>query len=154
MSDLGRVLAVLALVAANAFLVIGEYSVVTARRARLAGGPRRRSRAPAPSRALRPADEVGARRRVKSSRAQPTGRFCYVLRRTIRPPGYLLIRVSRAHVPPDELKTGQLWTAALEGDAGWHELVGGARSAPLRPGQDMVLIAPVDTAFDDAPART
>ena len=36
MSDLLRVLAVLALVAANAFLVIGEYSVVTARRARLA----------------------------------------------------------------------------------------------------------------------
>ena len=36
MSDLLRVFAVLALVAANAFLVIGEYSVVTARRARLA----------------------------------------------------------------------------------------------------------------------
>jgi magnesium and cobalt exporter, CNNM family len=35
MGDLLRILAVLALVAANAFLVIGEYSVVTARRARL-----------------------------------------------------------------------------------------------------------------------
>jgi putative hemolysin len=37
MSDALRVLAVLALVAGNAFFVIGEYSVVTARRAALAG---------------------------------------------------------------------------------------------------------------------
>ena len=36
MSDLLRILAVLALVAGNAFFVIGEYSVVTARRAALA----------------------------------------------------------------------------------------------------------------------
>jgi len=35
MSDLLRVLAVLALVAGNAFFVIGEYAVVTARRAAL-----------------------------------------------------------------------------------------------------------------------
>jgi hypothetical protein len=38
MSDLLSILAVLALVAANAFFVIGEYTVVTARRAAL--GPR------------------------------------------------------------------------------------------------------------------
>src|SRR5918999_6088724 len=38
MSDLLRILAVLGLVAANAFFVIGEYAVVTARRAAL--GPR------------------------------------------------------------------------------------------------------------------
>src|SRR4051812_29067050 len=36
MSDLLRVLAVLGLVAANAFFVIGEYSIITARRAALA----------------------------------------------------------------------------------------------------------------------
>src|ERR687889_1521352 len=36
MSDLLRVLALLALVAGNAFFVIGEYSVVTARRSALA----------------------------------------------------------------------------------------------------------------------
>ena len=36
MSDLLRVLAVLALVAGNAFFVIGEYAVVTARRSALA----------------------------------------------------------------------------------------------------------------------
>src|SRR5215204_7113015 len=36
MSDVLSVLAVLALVAANAFFVIGEYTVVTARRAALA----------------------------------------------------------------------------------------------------------------------
>lgn len=36
MEDLLRVLAVLALVAGNAFFVIGEYAVVTARRAALA----------------------------------------------------------------------------------------------------------------------
>ena len=36
MSDLFSVLAVLVLVAANAFFVIGEYTVVTARRAALA----------------------------------------------------------------------------------------------------------------------
>ena len=35
MTDLLRVLALLALVAGNAFFVIGEYSIVTARRARL-----------------------------------------------------------------------------------------------------------------------
>ena len=35
MSELARILAVLALVAANAFFVIGEYAVVTARRAAL-----------------------------------------------------------------------------------------------------------------------
>jgi magnesium and cobalt exporter, CNNM family len=37
MSDLLRVLAVLALVAGNAFFVIGEHAVVTARRSALAG---------------------------------------------------------------------------------------------------------------------
>src|SRR5215213_8929024 len=37
MSDVLRVLALLALVAGNAFFVIGEYSVVTARRSALAG---------------------------------------------------------------------------------------------------------------------
>jgi putative hemolysin len=37
MSDLLRVLALLALVGANAFFVIGEFAVVTARRSRLAG---------------------------------------------------------------------------------------------------------------------
>src|SRR3954471_159132 len=36
MSDLLRVLAVSALVGANAFFVIGEYSIITARRAALA----------------------------------------------------------------------------------------------------------------------
>ena len=35
MSDLVRILALLALVSANAFFVIGEYAVVTARRAPL-----------------------------------------------------------------------------------------------------------------------
>ena len=40
MSDLLRILAVLGLVAANAFFVIGEYAVVTARRSPLAGRPR------------------------------------------------------------------------------------------------------------------
>ena len=37
MEDLLRVVAVLALVGANAFFVVGEYAVVTARRAVLAG---------------------------------------------------------------------------------------------------------------------
>jgi len=47
-SDLARILAVLALVAVNAFFVIGEYAVVTARRAglreraRIGGGVRAR----------------------------------------------------------------------------------------------------------------
>src|ERR1700712_5699330 len=36
MSDLLRVLAVLGLVAANAFFVVGEYSIITARRSALA----------------------------------------------------------------------------------------------------------------------
>src|SRR5215218_3211582 len=39
MSDVLRVIAVLALVAGNAFFVIGEYAVVTARRAALADRP-------------------------------------------------------------------------------------------------------------------
>ena len=43
MSDVLRVLAVLALVAGNAFFVIGEYAVVTARRATLAGRAERGS---------------------------------------------------------------------------------------------------------------
>src|ERR671914_3077291 len=43
MSDLVRVLAVLALVAGNAFFVIGEYAVVTARRAALAARAERGS---------------------------------------------------------------------------------------------------------------
>ena len=43
-SDLLRILAVLGLVAGNAFFVIGEYAVVTARRAALQG--RRGERAP------------------------------------------------------------------------------------------------------------
>ena len=58
--------------------------------------------------------------------------------------------MSRAHVPPDELKTGQLWTAALEDDAGWHKLVVVLAPHPSVAGQEMVLIAPVDTVFDDA----
>src|SRR5215217_3171090 len=37
MSDLLRVIAVLALVAGNAFFVVGEYAVVTARRAAVSG---------------------------------------------------------------------------------------------------------------------
>ena len=37
MSDGLRIIAVLALVAGNAFFVIGEYSIVTARRVALAG---------------------------------------------------------------------------------------------------------------------
>ena len=40
MSDLVRVLVLLTLVAGNAFFVIGEYAVVTARRSALAARPR------------------------------------------------------------------------------------------------------------------
>src|SRR5829696_8919000 len=44
MEDLLRVAAVLALVAANAFFVVGEYAVVTARRASLTGAAERGSK--------------------------------------------------------------------------------------------------------------
>ena len=44
MEDLLRVVAVLALVAANAFFVVGEYAVVTARRSTFAGAAERGSR--------------------------------------------------------------------------------------------------------------
>src|SRR5215208_6928967 len=44
MEDLLRVAAVLALVAANAFFVVGEYAVVTARRASFSGAAQRGSR--------------------------------------------------------------------------------------------------------------
>ena len=53
MSDLLRILAVLALVAGNAFFVIGEYSVVTARR----GGARRAPRARSAGAPLRLMDD-------------------------------------------------------------------------------------------------
>jgi hypothetical protein len=43
-----------------------------------------------------------------------------------------------------------LWTAALEDAPGWRELVVVLAPQPSVGGREMVLIAPVDTAFDDA----
>ena len=51
---------------------------------------------------------------------------------------------------PRELKTGQLWTATLEGQPDWREIVVVLAPQPAVDSQEMVLIAPVDTAFDDA----
>jgi hypothetical protein len=51
---------------------------------------------------------------------------------------------------PQDLKTGQLWTAGPEHETGWRELVVVLAPQPAVDGHEMVLVAPVDTAFDDA----
>jgi hypothetical protein len=61
---------------------------------------------------------------------------------------YLQPRPDQAR--PQDLKTGQLWTAAPEHETGWRELVVVLAPQPAVDGHEMVLIAPVDTSFDDA----
>src|SRR4051794_18425486 len=63
MSDLLRIVVVFGLIAANAFFVVGEYAVVTARRSALAGGAGGGGRAPRAARAE--AGSRGARMALK-----------------------------------------------------------------------------------------
>jgi hypothetical protein len=60
------------------------------------------------------------------------------------------LRERPVQLPPAELKTGQLWTASVDGHPGWHEVV--AVLAPqTRVGEkELVLIAPVHLALDEA----
>ena len=53
-------------------------------------------------------------------------------------------------LPPQELKTGQLWSATLDNRPDWREIIVVLAPQPAVDEHDMVLIAPVDTAFDDA----
>lgn len=60
------------------------------------------------------------------------------------------VRPRPLEVPPEELKTGQVWAAALEGRPDWREIVVVLAPQPAVDDQELVLIAPVDTEFDDA----
>jgi hypothetical protein len=60
------------------------------------------------------------------------------------------VRSRPREIPPEELKTGQLWTATLEGRPEWREIVVVLAPQPAADDQELVLVAPVDTAFDDA----
>jgi hypothetical protein len=60
------------------------------------------------------------------------------------------VRPRPSELTPEDLKTGQLWTAALEGRPDWREIVVVLAPQPAVDDQELVLIAPVDTEFDDA----
>ena len=139
MDDLFRILAVLALIAGNAFFVIGEYSVVTARRGALRAAGRARAR----EAALRLMDDpvrvistvqvgitaigilTGARGRA--ARARPAGR---------RLPHWARVRhrVRGRHLP-----VGGVRRAGAEGaDAGPRRDAGGARRAAGRAARQVL----------------
>ena len=55
-----------------------------------------------------------------------------------------------AQPPPEELKTGQVWSATVENQPGRREIVVVLANQPPVDDNDMVLVAPVDDAFEDA----
>lgn len=71
------------------------------------------------------------------ARAEPRSELPHLQARAVQP-------------PPTDLKTGQLWSARIEGRPGWREVVVVLAPQPAVNGNETTLIAPVHTALADA----